>query len=370
MQLFATCALTTRSSHDSAIAVPKSTPLPAPSAFAEGLLSVLTSCCDRSTRALAGRSGIPGTASARWLLAVAIIAIVAVVAVVPARAQTYYFGGTNAVTTDESAATIANGYLGGGKAVQYPATLLFGPSVLVGGKAGYAVVMAPTDEKTVVAGTSQGALVVNDVERRVLALPADQRPAKDELSFVQISNPAGHNGLTTILPITRLVIPTGQPVADSPYDHVEIDNQYDGFSDFPDHPENLLASANALIGVAYLHPIGGEGFDPNTAIKTEYTNSAGGTVTRYVIPTNYLPLTRPLRDLGVNAELVDGLDARLRPIIDSAYERNTTQNVTRPNSLNRKVSTHNGLLRSAKLSGKHPRSTAGHTPHHRGVENS
>lgn len=44
---------------------------------------------------------------------------------------------------------------------------------------------------------------------------------------------------------------------DSQYDTNHVVTAYDGFSDFPDRPDNLLAVANAAIGAAIAHtPIG------------------------------------------------------------------------------------------------------------------
>jgi len=43
----------------------------------------------------------------------------------------------------------------------------------------------------------------------------------------------------------------------------------------------------------------------------------------YLIPRPHLPLTQPLRDLGVKPEVVDRLDDTLRPIVDAGYSRLT-----------------------------------------------
>lgn len=55
---------------------------------------------------------------------------------------------------------------------------------------------------------------------------------------------------------------------------------------------------------------------------TETTNTKGGRTTSYLVPTKELPLTKPLRQLGVDHPIVDEVDKHLRPVIDSGYERN------------------------------------------------
>jgi PE-PPE domain len=59
---------------------------------------------------------------------------------------------------------------------------------------------------------------------------------------------------------------------------------------------------------------------PQTDI-TEQTNSTGGKITTYLVPTRNLPLTEVLRRPGVDQRLVDRLDTFLRPLIDSAYDQ-------------------------------------------------
>ncbi len=59
-------------------------------------------------------------------------------------------------------------------------------------------------------------------------------------------------------------------------------------------------------------------------------NGAGGTTTTYLIPTADLPLLRPLKNLGVQQNVIDGLEKFLRPIIDSAYIRNDAVRNTPP----------------------------------------
>ena len=114
-------------------------------------------------------------------------------------------------------------------------------------------------------------------------------------------------------------------VIDSQYDTVIITNEYDGFADFPDNPLNILAVANAVVGLLYRH---GQTVDVDVreisaGDVTTTVSSLGGVTTTYLARSPFLPLTQPLRDAGMAPELVDELDSVLRPIVDSAYKRNT-----------------------------------------------
>ncbi|HSA40994.1 MAG TPA: PE-PPE domain-containing protein, partial [Mycobacterium sp.] len=60
------------------------------------------------------------------------------------------------------------------------------------------------------------------------------------------------------------------------------------------------------------------------------TNTKGGSVTTVLAPTRNLPLTQPLRDLGVPGALVDRADRVLRPVIDSGYRRHDRPGDSRP----------------------------------------
>lgn len=178
-----------------------------------------------------------------------------------------------------------------------------------------------SDGPVTVVALSQGAVVVNYEKR---ALMAQSDPPSD-ISFVTIGDPTNSDGgllakLPHIhIPILDATIP-GAPV-ETPYDTTEIVHEYDGFADFPDNPFNLLADLNTFAGVVYEHPnkSGVDLTDPRNVVTTS-TNSLGGTTTHILVPTDELPLTRPLRTLGVPDRVVDRLDRPLRKIINSAYD--------------------------------------------------
>lgn len=54
---------------------------------------------------------------------------------------------------------------------------------------------------------------------------------------------------------------------------------------------------------------------------SQTTNSRNATTTVYLVPTNQLPLTMPLRQLDIPDPLVDRIDTVLRPVIDAGYSR-------------------------------------------------
>jgi hypothetical protein len=213
------------------------------------------------------------------------------------------------------------------------------------------------DEPITIVGISQGAVVMNYEKRRLMAEPAADRPT--DLTFVTIADPTNADGglMTKFAPLYIPVLNftfTGPPV-DTPYHTVEYVREYDGIGDFPDHLLNVAADANALLGAAYLHAdYGGvDPTDPANVVTTTKPNSQGGTTTHVVIPTKYLPLTQPLRDLGVNPTVVDAIDKPLRKVIDAGYDgpRPGNPHGTRPLA----------RLRAAvdKARGRHPNATAG-----------
>jgi len=176
-----------------------------------------------------------------------------------------------------------------------------------------------------VVGVSQRAIVIDELKNEIMAEWAENRSAPSDLKFVSLSDPDNPRGLLAHIPL----FPGLPEAVDTPYDTTVVDKQYDGFADFPGRPLNLLATANALMGIVFVHP--NYDVDLSTVPKgdiTEVTNSLGGKTTTYIVPTEHLPLTDPLRMIGVDGRLVDQLDNLLRPIIDSAYndlpERATT----------------------------------------------
>jgi diacyltrehalose acyltransferase len=111
---------------------------------------------------------------------------------------------------------------------------------------------------------------------------------------------------------------------DSQHDNNKVVTTYDGLSDFPDRPDNLVSLANAAAGAALVHTptaFTSPGDVPPTNIRAN-VNAKGGTTTTYLIPVDHLPLTFPLRYLGVPSGFVDQIDSVLQPMADAGYARN------------------------------------------------
>jgi len=212
--------------------------------------------------------------------------------------------------------------------VDYPAAV-FGMDVSVGvAAAGIAQAIGNTPGPVVVGGFSQGAIAVTYAKRALMALPPDQRPAADSLSFVTIGDPTARGGILRFLPsIVPVIDLTPVTMPETPYDTVVVNGEYDGWGDFPDRPWNLISVANALLGVLYVHghyeviPGGLDLSMVPAANITTTTNALGGRTTTYLIPTAKLPLVQPLRDIGVPEEIVAAIEAPLRAIVDAGYSR-------------------------------------------------
>ena len=136
-------------------------------------------------------------------------------------------------------------------------------------------------------------------------------PSANDLSFVLIGNPTRkYGGIESVL---------GGPVMDpttEPYKVLDVTQQYDLISDFPQNPFNMLAVANAVAGFVYLHldyaDVNVD--DPNNYVWTE------GNVTYVYVPTENLPLLEPLRQDGMGW-LADALNAPLKAIVEQGYDR-------------------------------------------------
>lgn len=185
------------------------------------------------------------------------------------------------------------------------------------------IAIKAADGPIVVTGASQGAMVINREQERLANDP--DAPPPDQLKFIVFSDP--QRGLFstvrdgTYIPIVDFQ--TRAPV-ESQYDTIVVIAEYDGWADFPDRPWNFISVANAVMGAATVHGIVAL-IDPATVPPenvTVTTNSKGAATTTYLVPTEHLPLTQPLRNLGVHEGIVDTVDKFLRPIVDAGYSRN------------------------------------------------
>lgn len=198
-------------------------------------------------------------------------------------------------------------------------------------------------------GGSQGAILAGQ-EKKKLAGEATA-PATDQVEFVLAANESRPNGgILTRFPVGFTIPGLGvSAVAPSPtntgYKTLDVNFEYDGMSDFPLYPLNVLADVNALLGLVYLH---GSELGNTSLLPTTRTGPGGYTVeqfeqllndpanaqtygdTTYItIPTKALPILQPLRDLGVftkttalTTPLADLIEPTLRVLIDLGYNRN------------------------------------------------
>lgn len=179
-------------------------------------------------------------------------------------------------------------------------------------------------------GLSQGTLALDKEQVRLANDPT--APPPDKLSFTLIGDPMGRHAfgasfLSGIFPpgsYIPLIDYTMPKPVDSQYDTNRIVAAYDGLADFPDRPDNLVSVANATAASAIVHTpaaFTGPGDVPPENIRTT-VNSRGAKTTTYLIPVNHLPLTLPLRYLGMSDAAVDQLDLVLQPMVDAGYSRN------------------------------------------------
>lgn len=281
---------------------------------------------------------LKATATTGLVLSTLIAAGVALAA--PAGSATVLFAGGTSGTLgrlipDDLFGTRAS-FLGGAysgdefSVVDYPASLwpitglrdpAIGTSVDIG-TAHLIAAVKSTPGPLVIAGVSQGAMVVQDAA----AVLNEDPSVPSDTTFIIIGDPnlgvgKGLYGIT--LPILDY---TPRPLPETRFSTLVIVNEYDGWADPIAHPWNLLTGLNALMALIYVHP-----YAHNSDLSTvpprnvvTVTNGQGGTTSTYFVPTEQLPLTMPLRQLGLPAEFVDGVDDVLRPIIDAGYDRAPT----------------------------------------------
>lgn len=181
------------------------------------------------------------------------------------------------------------------------------------------------DQRVVVAGVSMGSIVI---DHYLTSLADDPNaPSPDEIQFATYADP--QRGLLRLLPDDfRLPGYVNAPVPETPYDVTVVYSEYDGFSDPPDRPWNLVATANAVAGAWLLH--GTEIYADLDDIEPDIeTNDLGGTTTTYRVPAERLPLLKPLDAVLPNV-IVDQVDELVRPVVNRGYSRHDDPGDTRP----------------------------------------
>ena len=174
----------------------------------------------------------------------------------------------------------------------------------------------PTGTPIVVFGYSQSARIAS-IEKGNLAAAGSTLP----LSFVLIGNPNRPNGgilerfQGLQIPILGVTFDGATPT-NTNFQTVDITRQYDGWSDFPNNPLNPLADANAAAGIYYVH-----GNYQGVSLGNALYQGAYGDTKYYLIPSGRLPLLMPLAQLGVPDPLLAVVDAPLRVLVETGYDR-------------------------------------------------
>ena len=165
-------------------------------------------------------------------------------------------------------------------------------------------------------GHSQGGQVIYSALRGWAADP-DTAPDPDRVSWVSIGNPENVFGGRDPDPVPE----------DSPYAGIEVIRQYDGWADWPTGPFNLLAWANAAVGMSTTHVFGYFDVDIDAPTNIRYTpdraDGTPGNITYVFVPTPTLPLVTAMT--GPLAPLLNPvLDPLLRPMVEAGYNRPIT----------------------------------------------
>ena len=182
------------------------------------------------------------------------------------------------------------------------------------------------NEHLVINGYSQGAGVANVVKRRL----AEQYPAgtkAPDIDFVLIGDPNLPNG-GLMSRFAGLHIPildfsfNGPAPTDTQFDTVEIAQKYDGFTDFPLYPLNLVADLNAVLGMIYVHAyLFDVSLPADAPTKSPAYRGNYGDTSYYLFDNPNLPLFGPLRTLGVPEPLIDVVEPFFKVIVDLGYDR-------------------------------------------------
>ena len=176
------------------------------------------------------------------------------------------------------------------------------------------------DDNITVVGMSAGALVADEVLRRLLANPLS--PTEHTLNFVIVAD-SSRQDIINESRYNPIYDYTYQPPPETKYSIKVVTGEYDGAADFPDRVGNLLAVFNAMIGAIFVHiPVMFTDLDrvPAENITTTY-NSLGGETKHYLVPTARLPLVQLIPWLAP----IEGV---LKQWVDSGYSRNDPAAVT------------------------------------------
>lgn len=182
------------------------------------------------------------------------------------------------------------------------------------------------NDHLVIYGSSQGAEIAT-LEKRRLAQQYPRGTKAPDIDFVLSADVNLPNGgiLARLpglhVPILDLSFNGAGPTA-TQFDTFVITRQYDGLSDFPLYPANLVADANALLGFFYVHLYGFDVSLAPDASKSPAFQGKHGDTSYYFFETQDLPLFGPLRTLGMPESVIDTIEPFFRVIVELGYDRN------------------------------------------------
>jgi hypothetical protein len=183
------------------------------------------------------------------------------------------------------------------------------------------------DDNFVVFGYSQSA-TIETLEKRRLAAEYSTGDGPN-VSFVLLGNGNRPNGGYLARGPQGFTIPfgftfggatfSGPTPTNTQYNTVDVAGQYDPWADAPLNPFNVPARLNAAFsGYVHLNYENVSLTDPNVINQGRY-----GDTTYYMIATPILPLLQPVKQIPViGYPLADALDAPLRVLVESGYDRN------------------------------------------------
>jgi hypothetical protein len=185
---------------------------------------------------------------------------------------------------------------------------------------GVANLEARNPQGDVIFGLSQGAVVISRYKAA--------HPEGTGNTFVLVENPSRPNGgilerfAGLYIPVLDISVSGATP--DNGDTTVDVARQYDGWADFPTYPLNVLATANAIMGMIYVH---GSTQTELTAADIEAAKAGGnmyyqehGDTTYYLIRTPLVPLLMPLKGI-VPDPILGAIDPVLRTFVEMGYDR-------------------------------------------------
>ncbi|MCV7149992.1 PE-PPE domain-containing protein [Mycobacterium pyrenivorans] len=185
-----------------------------------------------------------------------------------------------------------------------------------------------SDGSYVVYAYSESSTIASKQKLQLIA-----HPAASTVSFMMLANPNRPNGgilerfVGAYIPFFGVTFNGATPTYSSqqaPLTTVDIARQYDGWTDFPTNPFNLLADINALMGTTFLH------YDYFGAGTPQLQGQFQDT-TYYLIPAPVVPLLIPLTYMPwVGRPLAIALDPAMRVLIETGYDRTINPGLPTP----------------------------------------